>query len=135
MFVLILFKPDCVRRGLVGECLARFERRGLAIHSIDVRRPSVARLEEHYREHRGKDYFPQLVAMMREGPLIACALEGDDFAIETARALLGEFKSPAPGTIRGDYQTGPMYNLVHASSNMAAARREVALWFMEMEPA
>jgi nucleoside-diphosphate kinase len=133
MLTLILFKPDCVRRGLVGECLARFERRGMAIRSIDVRWPFPALLEEHYREHREKDHFPQLIAMMSDGPLVACVLEGDDSIFETARALLGGFKSPAPGTIRGDYQTSPMYNLVHASGHMAAAQREIALWFPRLE--
>lgn len=129
MLTLILFKPDCVRRGLVGECLARFERRGLTINTLDVRRPTPALLEEHYHEYREKDHFPQLIAMMSDGPLVVCVLEGDESIVETARALLGGFKSPAPGTIRGDYQTTPMYNLVHASSHMAAAHREVALWF------
>jgi nucleoside-diphosphate kinase len=129
MQTLILFKPDCVRRGLVGEILARFERRGLRITELAVRHPGRLELESHYREHREHPVFPALIDMMSEGPLVACILEGDEFTIEVTRALLGDFHGPAPGTIRGDYQTAPMYNLVHASSSLVAARREVELWF------
>lgn len=130
---LILFKPDACRRGLVGELLARFERRGLRPVGLKVARPSRELLEAHYAEHKGNPYYPSLLAMMVEGPLVACVLESDSMIIEVTRRLLGDFRDPAPGTIRGDYQTMPMYNIVHASSSAPAAMREIRLWFRPEE--
>lgn len=126
---LILFKPDTYRRGLVGEILARFERRGLRPIGLKVARPNRAQLEAHYAEHKESAYFPALMAMMSEGPLVACVLEGDELIIEITRRLLGDFREPAPGTIRGDYQATVVHNLVHASSSVPAAMREIRLWF------
>jgi nucleoside-diphosphate kinase len=130
---LILFKPDAYRRGLVGEILARFERRGLRILGLKVMRADRRLLEAHYAEHRDSPYFPMLLAMMTRGPLVACVLAGDPTIIELTRRLLGEFRSPVPGTIRGDYQTTPVHNLVHASSAVPAALHEIRLWFRSEE--
>jgi nucleoside-diphosphate kinase len=128
---LILFKPDTYRRGLIGEILARFERRGLRVVALKVVRPSRDLLAAHYAEHREKPYFTALIDMMRQGPVVACVLQGDEQLIEMTRRLLGDFRDPAPGTIRGDYQTAPAYNLVHASDSEAAAIREIKIWFPE----
>jgi nucleoside-diphosphate kinase len=129
---LILFKPDACRRGLVGEILARFERRGLRIVGLKAMRPARELLEAHYAEHREKPIFSALLDMMSSGPLVACVLAGDGL-VEVTRQLLGDFRGPAPGTIRGDYQTAPMDNLAHASSSMSAATREIQLWFRPEE--
>jgi nucleoside-diphosphate kinase len=126
---LILFKPDAYKRNLVGEILARFEKRGLRIIGLKALRPTRALVETHYAEHHGSTYFPTLVAMMMEGPLVACVLESDPLIIETTRKMLGDFRDPNPGTIRGDYQTMPVYNVLHASSSVPAALREIDLWF------
>lgn len=127
--VLVLFKPDCVARGLVGECLARFERRGFVVDHIRRFLPSAATVELHYAEHREKPIFPDLVRMMRSGPVVAAVLRRDSEAIPTARQMLGPFASPPPGTIRGDLATSQIDNLVHVSDSPEAVDREVALWF------
>jgi nucleoside-diphosphate kinase len=129
---LILVKPDAVKRGLVGAILARFERRGLEIIGLKLFCPWRALLEDHYDEHRDRPFFYELIDMMSEGPLVACVVGGEG-AVETARALLGDFRSPVPGTIRGDWQTAPMYNVAHASADPEAAAREIPLWFKSPE--
>ena len=130
---LVLVKPDAYERALVGEILSRFEQRGMRIVGLKVVRAQRQLLEKHYAEHEDKPFFGALVAMMREGPIVACIIEGDTLVVETARQLLGDFRHPAPGTIRGDYQTLPMYNIAHASSDEAAAIREIQLWFQPGE--
>jgi nucleoside-diphosphate kinase len=130
---LVLFKPDCVRRGLVGECLARFERRGFPLLAAQVFFPheSLPRLAEHYREHRDKPFYEALIGMMSAGPLVACALGGRDVIAE-ARRLVGPYREPVPGTIRGDFATSAMDNVVHTSEDEDAAWRELRLWFPAM---
>jgi nucleoside-diphosphate kinase len=130
---LIIFKPDCVRRGLVGECLARFERRGFTIRALAVLDPVEAgdRLRAHYAEHEGKPYYNLLLRMMMSGSLVTCALNGSDVVVE-ARRLAGPYQDPIPGTIRGDYATGVMYNVIHTSADDEAAAREVAIWFPDL---
>lgn len=132
---LVLFKPDCVRRGLVGECLARFERRGFAIDAIAKHTPSQPTfrtlndlLIDHYQEHVGKPYFAGLLDMMTSGELVALSLKGED-VVAAARKMAGPYKDPIPGTIRGDFATSPMQNLVHTSEDAEAARRELSIWF------
>lgn len=137
MPTLILFKPDCVRRGLVGECLARFERRGFRAIALRVFNPKAPndrlneRLWEHYREHQGKPYFRSLLTMMADGPLTACALEGDNVIAE-ARRILGPYREPIPGTIRGDFATSEMDNVVHASDGLTMAAHELTIWFPQV---
>jgi nucleoside-diphosphate kinase len=131
---LVIFKPDCVRRGLVGECLARFERRGFAIGAIQ--RPGspewvATRLMEHYDEHLDRPYYDGLIRMMTSGPLVTCILTGPD-VVRQARNLAGPYKDPIPGTIRGDYATGPMFNVIHTSADEAAAVRELSIWFSDI---
>jgi nucleoside-diphosphate kinase len=134
MLTIILFKPDCVRRGLVGECLARFERRGFHITALRVFDPNAPddrlrqRLREHYSEHVDRPFFPALLEMMTEGPLVACLLEGDNVVAE-ARRIIGPYDEPIPGTIRGDFATSRLFNVIHASYGPAAAAHELITWF------
>lgn len=127
---LVLLKPDAVERGLVGEILARYEAKGLAIAALEQRVADVATAQQHYAEHIGRDYYPPLEAFITSGPLVAVVLEGER-AIEAVRSLNGTTDSAvaAPGTIRGDLSLHKNRNLVHASDSTDSARREIGIWF------
>jgi nucleoside-diphosphate kinase len=127
---LVLIKPDGVLRGLVGEILGRFERKGLKIVAakfLDVT-PKLAGI--HYAEHEGKPFYAGLVAHITSGPVLALALEGRS-AISVVRLMTGATnpQSAAPGTIRGDLALAITPNLVHASDSPASAERELRLFF------
>jgi nucleoside-diphosphate kinase len=129
---LVIFKTDAYRRRVIGEILTRFERKRMRIVGIKVLRPDVSLLAEHYREHKGREYFQVLLDMMSRGFVVPCVLEGhDQNTINLVRTMLGPYRVPGPGTIRGDYQceTVSMSNLLHASASRAEAEREIALWF------
>lgn len=129
---LIIFKTDAYRRGAIGEILARFERKGMRVVGIKVLQADLALLAEHYREHAGRPYFQGLVYTMNRGLVVPCVLEGQDqHTINVVRGMLGPYRDPAPGTVRGDYQyeAVSMDNLLHASASPEEARREIALWF------
>lgn len=127
---LVLIKPDAVRRGLVGEIIHRFERKGLAIAALEFRTMDVALADEHYAEHVTKPFYPPLKEFMTSGPLVAAVLSGDQ-AVEVVRALVGatDGRKAAAGTIRGDLSLSNRENLVHASDSPDSAKREIALWF------
>ncbi|GAA1161729.1 nucleoside-diphosphate kinase [Nocardioides aquiterrae] len=127
---LVLLKPDAVRRGLVGQVLARFEAKGLAIVAMEQRTITAEQADRHYAEHVEKDFYPPLREFITSGPLVALVLEGDE-AIDIVRALNGatDGRKAAPGTIRGDYSLSNRENLVHASDSPESAEREIALWF------
>ena len=127
---LVLLKPDAVRRGLVGNVLARFEAKGLSIVALDLRHIDATLADEHYAEHVGKDFYPPLRDFVTSGPLLAAVLEGDE-AVEVVRAINGatDGRKAAPGTIRGDFSLSNRENLVHASDSPESAEREIALWF------
>jgi nucleoside-diphosphate kinase len=127
---LVLIKPDAVRRGLVGEVLGRFERKGLAIDAMRLRTMDADLADRHYAEHLDKPFYPPLKAFMTEGPLVAMILSGDQ-AVDVVRALTGatDGRKAAPGTIRGDLSLSNRENLVHASDSLDSAKREIALWF------
>jgi nucleoside-diphosphate kinase len=127
---LVLIKPDAVSRGLVGEILARFERKGLVIEAMTVREMDGDLADLHYAEHVTKPFYPPLRAFMTGGPLVALILAGDR-AIEVVRGLTGatDGRVAAPGTIRGDLSLSNRENLVHASDSVDSAKREIALWF------
>jgi nucleoside-diphosphate kinase len=129
---LVLIKPDAVRRGLVGEVISRFERKGLAIDALVLRTMDPALADEHYAEHVTKSFYPPLKEFMTGGPLVAAILSGDQ-AIEVVRALVGatDGRKAAAGTIRGDLSLSNRENLVHASDSPDSAKREIALWFPE----
>jgi nucleoside-diphosphate kinase len=127
---LVLIKPDAVRRGLAGEILARFERKGLVVEALEMRVMDAALADQHYAEHVEKPFYPPLKQFMTSGPLLALALSGDD-VIEVVRGMIGstDGRKAAAGTIRGDYSLSNRENLVHASDSPASAERELALWF------
>jgi len=129
---LVVFKPDAVQRGLVGELLARFERRGFRISAARALRVDRAMADRHYAIHRGKFFFEDLVRTITSSPVIAVVLEGPH-AIEAVRVMVGATRphEAAPGTIRGDYAVIGLRNLVHASDAPETAASEIALWFPE----
>ncbi len=127
---LILIKPDAVRRGLAGEVLSRFERKGLVLVAMDLRTMDGAMADRHYADHVAKAWYPPLREFMTSGPLIAAVLEGDE-AINVVRTLVGstDGRAAAAGTIRGDFSLSNRENLVHASDSTESATREIALFF------
>ena len=127
---LVLVKPDGVARRLVGEVLARLERKGLALVAVELRTIDRATAEAHYAEHAGKPFFEPLIAFITSGPLLAAVVEGPR-AIETWRAMMGPtdpVKAPS-GTVRGDFGLIVTENLVHGSDSPESAAREIALFF------
>lgn len=129
---LVLFKPDTVQRGLVGQILSRFENKGLKLVALKMRQFPAAHLEKHYAVHRERPFFANLVKYMSSGPVVALALEGLD-AIAVVRGMVGETNSrkAAPGTIRGDFGMSFSNNLVHASDGPDTAAFELGLWFAD----
>jgi nucleoside-diphosphate kinase len=127
---LVLLKPDTVRRGLVGDVLARFEAKGLTIVAMQHRTIDAELADRHYAEHVNKDFYPPLRAFVTSGPLVSCVFEGDE-AIEVVRALNGatDGRKAAPGTIRGDLSLSNRENLVHGSDSAESAEREIGIWF------
>ncbi|MEV4493478.1 nucleoside-diphosphate kinase [Micromonospora coxensis] len=130
---LVLIKPDAVRRGLVGEIISRFERKGLRIDAMQTRTLDEGFADQHYAEHVDKPFYPPLKAFMTGGPLVALVLSGDQ-VIEVVRAMIGatDGRKAAAGTIRGDFSLSNRENLVHASDSTDSAKREIALWFPEL---
>jgi nucleoside-diphosphate kinase len=127
---LILVKPDGVRRGLVGEVIARIERKGYAIRELQMRTLDEQTAQEHYAEHTDKPFFGELVDFITGGPLVAMAVEGPD-VVKAMRTLMGATDpiAAAPGSIRGDYATVISENIVHGSDSPASAERELKLFF------
>ena len=127
---LIIFKPDAVQRGIVGELLARFERRGFRIVAMRALRVPHAMAEKHYAVHEGKFFFGDLVKTISASPVVAAVLEGPH-AIAVVRTMVGATRphEAAPGTIRGDYALVGLRNLIHASDAPETAASEIALWF------
>ncbi len=128
----VLVKPGAVARGLVGEILARFERKGFRIRAMKYLQMERSLAEEHYSEHKEKDFFGDLVSSITSGPVAAFVLEGPE-AISVARKMMGITNPMAadPGTIRGDYGLDIEANIVHGSDGPESAEREIALYFSE----
>jgi nucleoside-diphosphate kinase len=127
---LVLIKPDAVRRGLIGEVLGRFERKGLTVVALDQRTIEGATADRHYAEHVQRDFYPPLRAFITSGPLVAMVLEGDQ-AIAVVRGINGatDGRAAAAGTIRGDLSLSNRENLVHASDSAESAAREISIFF------
>lgn len=127
---LVLLKPDAVRRGLIGQILARYEAKGLTIAAMDLRLVDAALADQHYADHVEQPWYPALRDFITSGPTVALVISGVE-AIEVVRLMNGATNSAiaAPGTIRGDLATSNRENLVHASDSASAAQREIALWF------
>jgi len=147
---LVIFKPDAVMRGLVGEIVSRFERAGLKIVGTKMLRPDYDHYAHHYegigtlKTRKGKEIFESQLGIMLEGPVIAIVLEGVE-AVEFVRKMVGptEPKSAQPGTIRGDYAHvtfgqaavagKAIANIIHASADSREAKQEIAHWFKSSE--
>ncbi|KAJ4488206.1 nucleoside diphosphate kinase [Lentinula aciculospora] len=128
----IMVKPDGVQRGLVGEIIARFEKRGFKLVALKLVHATTEHLEKHYADLKGKPFFPGLIKYMASGPVVAMVWEGLD-AVKTGRSMLGATNplASAPGTIRGDYALAVGRNICHGSDAVESAQKEIALWFPE----
>jgi nucleoside-diphosphate kinase len=127
---LILVKPDAFRRGLTGEILARFERKGLRIAAMRQMHMDSELAQRHYAEHEGKPFFGELVEFITSGPIVAMVLEGDE-AIRAARQVIGATNplEATTGSIRGDFAIAVGQNMVHGSDSPESGQREAALFF------
>ncbi len=131
---LVLVKPDGVSRGLVGEVIARVERKGLTLAALQLRTVPRDLAEQHYAEHAEKPFFGSLLEFITSGAVVAAVVEGER-AIAAFRQLAGgtdPVDKAAPGSIRGDFALETQYNLVHGSDSVDSAKREIALWFPEL---
>ena len=131
---LVLLKPDCVQRGLMGEILSRFEAKGLNLVAMKMMRVTPELAKQHYAEHVDKPFYQSLESFITSAPIVAVAIEGLD-AISVVREMLGATNGlkAAPGTIRGDFSSSRQMNLVHASDGEEAAARELNLYFSDDE--
>ncbi|KAK7202006.1 nucleoside diphosphate kinase b [Novymonas esmeraldas] len=130
----IAIKPDGVQRGLVGEIIARFERKGFKLVALKLLQPTTEQAEGHYKDLSSKPFFPALVKYFSSGPIVAMVWEGKN-AAKSGRVLLGA-TNPAdslPGTIRGDYAVDVGRNVCHGSDSVESALREIAFWFKPEE--
>lgn len=132
---LVLCKPDAVERGLVGEILSRFERKGLRIAAARLLQVDADLAARHYAEHVDKPFYPELRDFIGRSPTLALVLEGPEETYAIVRALMGPTNpaSAPPGTIRGDFGLEVTENLVHGSDSEAAAAREIALFFGDLD--
>ena len=140
----VAIKPDGVQRGLIGDIIKRFENAGLKIIGMKMIWADKEFAEEHYKEHKEKEFFEHLVNFIQEGPVVAMVIEGVG-AISTVRKIVGatEPASAAPGTIRGDFahvsydyadkKKQVVKNIIHASGNAKDAKKEIKLWFTNEE--
>jgi nucleoside-diphosphate kinase len=130
---LILVKPDAFARGLTGEILARFERKGLRIVAMRHMTMDRALAEQHYAEHQGKGFYEELVSFITSGPLVALVLEGES-AVVAARQIIGATNplEANTGSIRGDFALEVGQNMVHGSDAPESAQREVGLFFPDL---
>ncbi len=128
---LVLVKPDGVERGLIGEIVGRFERRGLRLAAAELRTLDRATAERHYAEHVGKPFYEGLVAFITRGPVLAMVIEGPDDTWQVVRTMMGTTNpaNAAPGTIRGDLGIEMQQNLIHGSDSAESALREIAIFF------
>lgn len=130
----VLVKPDGVQRGIVGEIIHRFERKGLRLSALKMISLDDALLDEWYSHHKDKPFFGGLKSYMKSYPVVAMVWEGVE-AVSTIRKMIGVTKArdAEPGTIRGDFAMSQQYNLIHASENSEIAAREISLMFAESE--
>ena len=129
---LVLIKPSGVARGLVGEIISRMERRGLTIKVARMLLVTREMAERHYAEHRGKDFYDDLVVHITSAPVFAMVVEGPQ-AVRVVRMMMGATNplEAAPGTVRGDFGLDMRRNVVHSADSLASAEREIAIFFPE----
>ncbi|HNR29372.1 MAG TPA: nucleoside-diphosphate kinase [Candidatus Hydrogenedentes bacterium] len=130
----VMVKPDGVGRRLIGECIGRFERRGLKLVAMRMRIIDETTAKRHYAEHAGKDFFDSLVAFITSGPTVQMVWEGPD-AVAQVRKMNGATNclKADVGTVRGDFGLSTQNNIVHASDSPETAAREIALYFYPEE--
>lgn len=129
-----MVKPDGVQRGLIGEVIGRFEKKGIKIAALKLMQITPELAENHYAEHRGKPFFADLVSFITSGPVVAMVLEGEN-VIAVVRTMMGVTNpnDSAPGTIRGDYGMTIDKNIIHGSDSPESAVREIVAFFTENE--
>lgn len=130
----LMVKPDGVQRGLIGEIVARLERKGLKLVGAKLMQVSPEQAKKHYAEHEGKPFYDRLLTFITSGPVFAMVWEGDE-AVAAARQLIGKTSGleAAPGTIRGDFAIHTNYNLIHGSDSHENAEREIGIFFQQSE--
>ena len=130
----LMVKPDGVQRGLVGEIVSRFEKRGLKLVAAKLMIIPKEVAENHYGEHKGKPFFPSLISYITSGPVFAMVWEGEN-AVTICRNMMGKTKplESAPGTIRGDYCLVTGLNIIHGSDSLESAAREIGIFFKPEE--
>jgi nucleoside diphosphate kinase (EC 2.7.4.6) len=130
----VMIKPDGVRRGLIGDIISRFERRGMKIVAMKMVKMDRALAERLYEEHKGKSFFEELISYVTSGPVVAMVIEADE-AVSVVRKMIGatDPKEALPGTIRGDYALSKAENVIHASDSPEKASREISIFFKENE--
>ena len=126
----VMFKPDCLERGLVGQILTRFEQKGLRLVAMKMLRVTPAIAKQHYAEHVSEPFYPGLEEFITASPVVATVFEGPE-VIRVVREMLGATSGlkAAPGTIRGDFSSSRQMNLVHASDSPESAAREIGIYF------
>jgi nucleoside-diphosphate kinase len=131
---LVVVKPDGVRRGLVGEVISRFERKGFRLKALKMTWMTREQAEQFYEVHRGKPFYEELVKFVTSGPVVAMILEGES-AVSVARIMIGvtDGRKAQPGTIRGDYSLSILENIVHASDSEESFYREYKVLFSDLE--
>ena len=135
---LVICKPDAVERGLVGEIIGRFERKGLKVVAAELRHLEGETLARHYEEHVGKGFYEGLVSFMSRSPAMVMVIEGPEDTFAVVRSMMGTTnpREAAPGTIRGDlareWDLPVIQNLVHGSDSVESAAREISIWFPEL---
>ncbi len=130
----LMIKPDGVQRGLVGEIVSRFEKKGLKLVAAKLMTIPKEVAENHYGEHKGKPFFPSLISYITSGPVFAMVWEGEN-AVQVCRNMMGKTnpQDSAPGTIRGDYCMVTGLNIIHGSDSPASAEREIGIFFKPEE--
>ncbi len=130
----VMIKPDGVRRGLIGEIIARFERKGLKIKALKMKRLTREEAEKLYDVHKGKPFFEELISFITSAPVVGMVLEGDE-AVEVVRLMIGptDGRRAPPGTIRGDYALSIGENVIHASDSPERAEYEISVFFSKEE--
>jgi len=130
----VAIKPDAVERGLIGEIITRFERKGFKIIGMKMLHMDRNLAEQHYAEHKGKPFFEDLVQFISSGPIVAMVIQGIN-AVAEVRKMLGKTnpQEADPGTIRADYAQAKESNVIHGSDSIESAEREINLYFKEQE--
>lgn len=130
----VALKPDAVQRGLIGEIIRKFEKKGFKIIGLKILNVDMQTAEKHYAEHKGKPFYDGLVNFITSGPIVAMVLEGVN-AVDAARKLMGATNpvNAEPGTIRADYAHTMQRNIVHGADSAQSAEREIAIYFNENE--